>query len=138
MSRSFLTNVYYAYLEPDKPIRMETPPDLVDQGMTKSVRETLEQFARSGQTIDASRSNFSYADEFDDREPLDSERIDHLLDRPDFTGESEMEMLDFIRENTTEVNLADLQSKKSQKSSQPENQQVDKSSPSDQTPGAAE
>lgn len=102
-------------------------PDLTEQGMTKSVRETLEQFARTGTTIDTNKSRYSYADEFDDKEPINSDRIDRLLEQPDFTGESEMEMMDFIRENTTEIDLRNLQSQKSdeaeKKEQSSENQQ---------------
>lgn len=120
---AFKRNVYANYLAPD--YFPKDLPDLVDQGMTKSIRATLEQFARTGQTIDANRSNFSYADEFDDQVPLDSDRVNDLLDRPDFTGASEMEMMDFIRDNTHEVNLNDLQNKKSVKRDTVETQQVD-------------
>lgn len=106
-------------------------PDLTEQGMTKSVRETLEQFARTGTQIDPNKSHFSYADEFDDKEPINSERINNLLDQPDFTGESEMEMMDFIRDNTTEIDLRNLQSRETEKSAskeeKTENQSVEES-----------
>lgn len=113
-------------------------PDLTEQGMTKSVRETLEQFARTGTQIDPNKSHYSYADEFDDKEPINSERINNLLDQPDFTGESEMEMMDFIRDNTTEIDLRNLQSQNTVKSEteeqNTENQQVEKTSMSSQNP----
>lgn len=119
----FRKNEFEAFMDPQELVK-DDAPDLTEQGMTKSVRETLEQFARTGTQIDPNKSHFSYADEFDDKEPINSERINNLLDQPDFTGESEMEMMDFIRDNTTEIDLRSLQSQKAvTKEQNPENEQ---------------
>lgn len=127
----FRSNNFDAFMDPQELVK-DDAPDLTEQGMTKSVRETLEQFARTGSQIDPNKSHFSYADEFDDKEPINSDRINNLLDQPDFTGESEMEMMDFIRDNTTEIDLRSLQSQKAVESKsqeqKTENQQVEDSS----------
>lgn len=101
----FLTNNYTAFL-PEPRDTTKSPDTETEQGMTKTVRQTLEQYARSGQYLDTNRSKQSFAAEFDDKEPLNSERVNDLLEMPDLTGNSEMEIIDYIRDNTTEVDLS--------------------------------
>lgn len=105
----FYVNIYEGFPE-DRSKTGETP-EQTEQGQAETVREVLTRFAKTGIPAEESARQHAaqFADEFDDDEPINSERVTDLLERPSFEGMDEMDMIDYVRENSTEVNKKDLQ-----------------------------
>lgn len=78
-------------------------PSPTEQGQGKTVRQVLTEFSRSG-SFDIRRNNrFTYADSFKDDEPLDSERLENLIEAPDLSQLDQFELHDLIMDNLEEV-----------------------------------
>lgn len=105
-------NVYFrgnVYDGLDRLVPIYKGEDQTEQKQTSTVRQILERFARDQSQVPNVSTRGSYAAEFSDKEPLNSERLDTLLNTPDLSNMDEMEILDFINDNTE---LVDLQKQK--------------------------
>lgn len=110
----FLVNVYPGFKEPAWTIK--DPDDLAEQSQADSVRIVLERFARQAITPDEP-SRAAYADSFTDDEDIRGERVLNLLDQPDLSGMSEVEMHEFIDANTELKHISDFNKPKEEQSS---------------------
>lgn len=99
MAISFLVNEYAGF-----PVdrTLELGVDLTDQGSGMTVRQVLDQFAKTGETARPSTRG-EYAAEFSDDLPIDSPSVDHLLDMPDMSDMDEMEVIDFVSRYSDEL-----------------------------------
>lgn len=70
------------------------------QGQSDSVRGILQRFAREGVVSSSQSKEGQFAAQFSDDIPLDSETVDRLMEMDDLSGMDEMEIKDYVRENT--------------------------------------
>lgn len=101
----FKVNVYPGFDKPSWTVK--DPEDLAEQNQSDSVRVILERFARQSITPDPPQ-RAAFADTFDDGEDLHGERISNLLDQPDLSGMSEVEMHEFLDSNTELKHVSDF------------------------------
>lgn len=106
---SFQVNVYPGFAKPAWVVK--DPDDLAEQNQADSVRIILERFARQAITPEQLQ-RAAFADSFDDGEDLHGDRISNLLEQPDLSGMSEVEMHEFLDSNTELKRVSDFNKSK--------------------------
>lgn len=103
----FLINVYAVNI-PKFPTDIKDAESLTDAGQSQSVREILTRFSREGVVATPDQMSARYADEFPDDIDINDPRVDSLLDQPDLSGMNEMEIADFVRDNSEQIDVNSL------------------------------
>lgn len=70
-----------------------------DDSQADSVRSILQRFAVTGVAIGRDPSRDSYIGDLREDEPIDTEKVNDMLDTPDLSMLDEMEIKDYIRDN---------------------------------------
>lgn len=107
----FLINVYETGMS-QFPTDIKDAESLTDAGQSQSVREILTRFAREGVVTTPDQMSARYADEFADDIDINDPRVDNLLDQPDLSGMNEMEIADFVRDNSEQIDVNSLNNSK--------------------------
>lgn len=103
----FLINVYSVNI-PRASTEIKDAESLTDAGQSQTVREILTRFAREGVTATADQMSARYADEFADDIDINDPRVDNLLDQPDLSDMNEMEIADYVRDNSEQIDVNSL------------------------------
>lgn len=98
MGNLFVVNEYVSSIEVARSVPV--PSDLTEQGQSDSVREILNRYARQGVVDTPPDSKSRYVMQFADDEPLDGDKVNTLLDMPDLSYMDELEVSDFISQNS--------------------------------------
>lgn len=103
----YLINVYAVNI-PKFPTDIKDAESLTDGGQSQTVREILTRFAREGVAVTSDQISARFADEFPDDIDINDPRVDSLLDQPDLSGMNEMEIADFVRDNSEQIDVNSL------------------------------
>lgn len=113
MSKKFVVNVYDGY-EVDRQYSLDFSD--TTQGASDSVRNILERFAREGFPTAISDNRAAYAAQFADDEPLDSKTVDTMLEMDDLSNMDEMEVQDYMNQNSEFMSADEFNNLASEKS----------------------
>lgn len=114
MGNLFAINQYPSSIEVDRSTAL--PSDLTEQGQSDSVREILNRYARQGIVDTPPDAKSRYVMQFADDEPLHGDKVDTLLGMPDLSYMDELEVTDFISQNSDFQNVTEFSEKSPGKS----------------------